>query len=273
VTEYEHLLRRVTDNPEDDEARLAFAAHVRTSEPERAKFIEHQIEEAVRRRAKRGWRDTNKHPLLARHEAEWTRTIAKYAKRWEFDRGFVTKVTIDPDLFLEYGDYLFVLAPIRAVEFVPSEEGEFPMTKVAGTPLLQRLDAITFLVPSLTESDLETLASSSYLSRAQVIGSSYLNVSPRVYEAFAARPETRKLLSLGFSRNFPGDSLQETDRVDYWGAPIMDWTGLQPEGHELERKFGYVPWLHPKENGCEPFDASYYVANGVLPVKPPGSPV
>ena len=44
MTTYEQLLRGVTANPEDDGARLAFASHIRAQDPERARFIELQVE-------------------------------------------------------------------------------------------------------------------------------------------------------------------------------------------------------------------------------------
>lgn len=274
MTKYEELLRAVTTDPDDDAARLAFAAHIRSSEADRARFIELQIEQAHQRRAKRGWVRTDKDPLLVKHEAEWSRTIAKYARKWRFDRGFITMITIDPYLFLEYGEWLFLNAPIRAVEFIAPEEGDFPMGELAGSPLLERLDAIEFDVPNLKSRDLEQLAASPHLSRALYAASNDLEIDAGVYEAFAVSPVTRKMLRVLFSSNgFPGQSMGDTGRDDWWGAPLLGWSDVQPEGKALEKKYGYIPWLHPEQNRCEPFDAAYYVANGILPVKPAGSPV
>jgi len=44
MTTYEQLLREVTSNPEDDTPRLAFASHIRAFDPDRARFIELQID-------------------------------------------------------------------------------------------------------------------------------------------------------------------------------------------------------------------------------------
>jgi uncharacterized protein (TIGR02996 family) len=104
MTRYQELLTAVTSNVDDDAPRLAFAAHIRSSEPDRARFIEDQIARAGARRARRGRVDAGGHPLLRAHGAEWSRTIAKYARRWTYDRGFVAKITIEPHLFLEYGE-------------------------------------------------------------------------------------------------------------------------------------------------------------------------
>lgn len=278
MTKYEELLRAVTADPDDDAARLAFATHIRPWEPDRAEFIERQIDEARQRRASRDWVKTSTGSLLRKYEPEWTRTIAKYARSWKFDRGFVTMIEIEPYLFLEHGEWLFLNAPIRDVEFVAPEEGDFPMQELADSRLLEHLDAITLKLPKLTEKDLEILAASPHLTRTLFV-SGYkfvdrVDVDPRVYEAFAAAPLARKMLGVLFtSKGFPGQSMEDTGRDDWWGAPILDWSEVRPEGKALENKYGYIPWLHPEQNRCEPFDAAYYVANGILPVKPAGSPV
>jgi hypothetical protein len=57
------------------------------------------------------------------------------------------------------------------------------------------------------------------------------------------------------------------------GRAVHAWTDITPKGKELERKYGYLPWLHPEDNWCEPLDAAWFVSQGILPVKPVGSPV
>jgi uncharacterized protein (TIGR02996 family) len=115
MTAYEELLRDVTSNPDDDRARLAFASHVRSSEPDRARFIELQVDSARESRA-RGDRsrvqrvsvEAEWRQLLRKHDAEWTRPLAKYVMHCTFDRDFVTGVSIDPYVFLEYGEWLLL---------------------------------------------------------------------------------------------------------------------------------------------------------------------
>src|SRR3954454_18402542 len=107
MTTYEDLLATVTGDPDDDNARLVFASHIREHDPDRAAFIEAQIAEAATRRARRDLLWDRKHPLLTKHEHEWSRIISKYAHAWRFDRGFVSTVEIDPFVFLEYGKWHF----------------------------------------------------------------------------------------------------------------------------------------------------------------------
>lgn len=283
MSNYEELLNAVTANPEDDAPRLAFASHIRSHEPERARFIELQIEWAreCRSRYPRRARLTGVHidaewrPLLERYKAEWTRPIGKYTTNWTFDRGFITGVSIEANVFLEYGEWLFTNAPIRVVHFFVME-GEFPSKALAESPLLARLDSIDLPRNDVSTSDVEILAQSPHLPRllqlycpqyAKVIGS-------RAYESLASSPLTRKLLGVGFSEvDFPGERLEETGNFDFWGYPEYEWTDLAPEGKALEAKYGYIPWLHPRENSVDAYDAAYFVSKGVLPVKTPGEPV
>jgi hypothetical protein len=208
-----------------------------------------------------------------KHEREWSRTIARYAREWKFDRGFVSSITIDPHVFLEYGEWLYLNAPIRSVDFIAPDDGPFPMAELAESPLLANLDAVGFLVPTLTDEDFITFAKSAHLGRLQWMSADKQRLGPAVYEAYAAAPLTRKCIVLGLShKDFPGEEFGETDQVDWWGAWVMDWLEMKPEGRELERKYGYLPWLH-KDNRANEFDAAYFVAQGILPVRPPGSPV
>jgi uncharacterized protein (TIGR02996 family) len=272
MTRYEELLSAITTNPEDDAARLAFAAHLRSSEPDRAQFIERQVAQARARRQARGPRANVGDPGLSQHEAAWSRTIAKYATSWTFDRGFITAIRIDPHLFLEYAEWLFLNAPIRVVELAKPEDGPFPMAELADSPFLARLDRISLQDERLTRGDLERLARSKHLDRLLGLGAVGLQVPGTVYEAFAANPQLRKLLSLGLSNDgFPGERYEDTGQDDLQGRAMFAWTDLAPAGKALEARHGYLPWLH-HENLCEPFDAAWFVAQGILPVKPPGSP-
>jgi len=273
MTQYEQLLRAVTSNVDDDGARLAFAANIRASQPDRARFIEDQIERAKKRRARRDHIYVADHPLLREHEAEWSRTIAKYARHWIFDRGFVEQIEIDPDLLLEYGEWLLINYPIIAIDFRKPESGVFPIDEIAQSPLLDRFDALRFHDVQLSSTDIERLVQSPHLQRLRYLDFGKSPVRPALYEMLASNPATRKLLRLVVVDDaFPGQRYADTGRDDMQGRAVHAWTDLSPEGKRLEATYGYIPWLH-EANIVEPLDAAWFVAQGVLPVKPPGSPV
>lgn len=128
---YEELLARVVASPEDDTPRIAFAEHVRSYDPELARFIEVQLAAAEARRVSREGRRTvigaEERVLLQRNASRWARTIQKYATRFDYDRGFISKIVIEPNLFLEYGEWLCTNAPIRHVGLTKPQEGAFSL--------------------------------------------------------------------------------------------------------------------------------------------------
>jgi hypothetical protein len=56
-----------------------------------------------------------------------------------------------------------------------------------------------------------------------------------------------------------------------WGRYLHAWTDLPPEGVALEAKHGYLPWLRPNDNYCDPLDVRWFVERGTLPKHPVGS--
>lgn len=273
MTQYEQLLTAVTSNAQDDAARLAFAAHIRNSEPDRAHFIADQIQRAKMRRAQRGYVHVAEHPLLRTHGAEWSRMIAKYVRHWVFDRGFVAKVEMEPYLFLEYGEWLMLNYPIQMVELGKPESGTFPAADLADSRLLTKLEALVIRDVQLENADIERLVTSPHLERTQYLIVSNRNVDPRIYDAVAVSPHLRGILALSLEDNGPGQRYADTGRDDMQGRAVHAWTDLSSKGKELEQRYGYLPWLHPEDNWCEPLDAAWFVSQGTLPVKAPGTPV
>jgi hypothetical protein len=276
---YETMLAAVTHDPEADAPRHAFAAHVRSYDPQLARFIELQLASASERRARHEARKTvpsaEDRKLLDANLERWARTLRKYAVDIVYDRGFATKISIDPDLFLEYGDWLYTNAPIRHVAFTKPQDGAFPIDELAASPLLARLESIELTSCGLGDADIATLARSPHLDRLRYLDLSWTRLGPAAYEALAASPATRKLLVVVRSGRdigapLPGERFDATDQDNLAGAAVMDWIAMPPEGVALERAHGYLPWLHPRDNSCDAFDAAYYVARGELPVKAAG---
>ncbi len=277
---YVEYISAITADPEDDELRLRFAGFMRPYDEPLARFVELQIARARRRRSERSSYGlaAEEEGLLKRHRLSWGHTMAKYTGAFEFYRGLIEYISIDPYLFLEYGDWLMKNAPIRNVNFFRPDEGGFPLTEVLDSPLLDRLDSIGFYNVGFTDRDIELMAGSAHLTRCVWLDLTGNPIGLPAFTALAASPRTRGLLCVERAEGarehyFPGDLWQVTDRDDRWGAPIWDWGPLPPEGQALEQKYGYLPWLHPKDNGCDRFDARWFFDHGVLPVKPAGSPV
>jgi uncharacterized protein (TIGR02996 family) len=292
MTRHEQLLTAVTANPQDDAARLAFAAHIRASEPDRATFIEEQVAAAAKRRAARIGPSNQPPVLLRRHLDEWTRMVAKYTRRVTFDRGFVAAISIAPDIFLSHGEWLMINFPIQVVDLVHDSDDELPVAELAASPLLARLEALVIRgepktqdelelerirYPNkrqglpLRDDDLERLLAARSLGKLVHVAIDVERVSAALCDRLARSPQVRKLLTLRLGKDGPGQRYADTGRDDMEGRAVHEWTGVSTTGKALEKKFGYLPWLHPEDNNADPLDAAWYVAHGVLPHKPPGS--
>ena len=289
-TAYEQLLRAVTEQPYDDAPRLAFAEHIRSRDPDHAKLIEQQIESACQRRRKQKGlleskpqskeNDRSLRALIAAAKAgRFTpgSTLTKYTRSFEYDRGFIAAITIEPYTFLEYGEWLYANAPITQVGFSRAEEGDFPMAELANSPLLAKLDSLEFDNCALTDQLVLELTQSPYLRRLLSLSlRSNSRIGPASYEALAAAPETRKLLDVSRrgddAGEFPGEKIEDSGQIYLSGATIYDWSEMTAQGRALERKYGYIPWLNARANSCSAFDSSWCVAEGLRPAQPAGSP-
>jgi hypothetical protein len=174
---------------------------------------------------------------------------------------------------LEHGEYIFHrIAPLRGVDFFADPDGDpFPAKQLAASPLLARLDEIRFHEDTVRATDLIELASSPHLHRLQSLDVRRNEVTLEVWEAFAANPLTRKCLMIDSNTVVPSDRGPIGEcyaRFDMYPGRNFD---VSREGKDLERKYGYLPWLHDI-NICGPQDAHYWVENKVLPKYVPGSP-
>ena len=279
---FDEIYEAIVADPENDSLREQLAVACRESEPDRSRFIDFQNVRAKQRRASRSHLPKASYEedgLLTAYDDTWCRTVAKYTTHREFYRGAVESVEIDPFVFLEYGEWLFKLAPICEVRFsMPDDGAPFPLDQLLSSTLLGRLDAICLAQLKLTDADVDKIAASPNLSRCLVLDLSYNELTFRSFEALAASPATRNLLFVvrkgprpaGY---MPGEHFEPIrDSGGLWGPDDWAFTTVDAEGQELERRHGYIPWLH-HENYCSFFDARWYVDHGILPVRPAGSAV
>ena len=149
MTEREALMRAVCDNPDDDTPRLVFADWLDEnsgSEADRAhaEFIRVQIESArLPGGEKKDTLEQHAKKLLTAHRGAWTAPLAEFGdgffgNPFEFRRGFVEAVGMDPDTFIESAGELFALAPIREVWFGELEDYD----DIARCKHLRRLTAL-----------------------------------------------------------------------------------------------------------------------------------
>ena len=126
MTDREALVQAVADHSHDDTPRLALADWLdEHNEPARAEFVRLSCEAARKRcgTPRRADLLDRCDSLLANHEAEWLGHWKDRLIDWEFRRGFLHRVRLTTKTFLEHGDELFRLEPVRRVELV-NDTGE-----------------------------------------------------------------------------------------------------------------------------------------------------
>ncbi len=294
------ILDDIRSHPEVDAHRLEYADACAIKDPDLARYIRDEIaywavrlgppydrgSEAVAKRLA--------HPFL------------QYCYGVELYRGFVEEITIDPYVFLDRGDRLLDLAPIRKVTFSPkplppgmdtSQVGTIvpsPVPELMASPLLGRVYSIAFRdthfqlwsyrdprhrerarQPACRTTD---HARSSPLSQA---GSTSVRAFlDSLWDRAFERPEFRKMIRLGFPA-YPGEGRQRFEQPWARGwEEVTEVTPMPEHGRALEQRHGYLPLLHAVNKWGEGRSITMSdqeivlaVLRGTLPKFPVGAPV
>ena len=290
----EQAFQAICDNPEDDEPRLEYAKLIESSDPDHAKFIRWQVRYADERRhgVEHGGGASDKDRLLPANGARWAHNIAKFAAHGDprniaFDRGFPLHLEMHPDVFVEYADLIFRLAPIRSIYFVQpyDEDGEllrgaggeiapYPMDRLLACPQLSRLDSVGFVHVELKPSypdhpgDVTKIARCPHLSRCLSLNFRSTTITDHAFLELAEGELTRKVLAV--RPLYVGE--RRVDDIEV-GMGEYTRTDFPDEWKAVERRLGYIPWLHPSHNDLlHGYDLRWHLEHGKLPRYPPGSP-
>jgi uncharacterized protein (TIGR02996 family) len=310
----EDVFKGICENPENDELRVQFADLVEDADPDQATYIRLELTEAQRRRAGlpsypgegcSGPEAARQYQSLIRHEERWAHNLSRFLPKRHsdgpprsdglmFDRGFPSRISIHPFVFLEYADLLFRLAPIRHIRFREPYDMEeffpgpvprradgtlepFPLDEILAMPQLARLDSFGFqYLPADEEAfpkDMwRKVAACPHLTRCRVldIGRTHYSVRISDLELLAAGPLTQKMIQLepwGVASD-----LGEQEVLDVENGYEVTKTVFSERGKELERKHGYIPWLHRSHCQYDRDDIAYHVERGALPKYPADSP-
>ena len=190
-----------------------------------------------------------------------------------FDRGFPGFVSVWPEVFLEYRELIFRLAPLRAIHFESpwDEDAEtyvpIPLDDILACPELARLDFIGFS-HVLPEKAFEKLAACPHLTALKI-----LRIEPQTEHgstdiaALCEGPITKKLLRV--------DSMFHIGEYEVRDCAVglgdHTKTYFSDRAGEIEERIGYVPWFHPSHNQVGWHDVRSRIESGELPKYPPGS--
>ncbi|MBL8800195.1 MAG: TIGR02996 domain-containing protein [Planctomycetia bacterium] len=140
------LLQTVLDQPDDDAPRLIYADWLDDQgETARAEFIRVQcaLERLPEDDDRRPGLEQREAALLAKHESQWLEALPRdKGIEYSFQRGFVAEASVRWKLFLQHGETIFRLAPIRQLELSYLGMGKFQAEAVGARPELRRLHGL-----------------------------------------------------------------------------------------------------------------------------------
>ncbi len=158
----EALLRAVIAFPADDTVRLVYADWLEELGDPRAEFIRIQVTLANGTADDRTSLELRERDLLAEYQTQWAAPLLGFVTGVQFCRGFPDWVTIDAQRFIDDGEHLFRVAPLRQVWF----RNVAGLTdELAACPHLARLEAIDLDDNRLDDSELAEILRSPHLGR------------------------------------------------------------------------------------------------------------
>jgi uncharacterized protein (TIGR02996 family) len=136
------LLNTIRQFPADDTARLVYADYLDElggrSNADRAEFIRLQTRLASPDETDhtRDALEDRENELLRLHEREWlgkfSAPLAKGLSRWKFERGFVSRISINTTTLANHGNALFARHPLAGVRLdVPTPHAAGPVERLA----------------------------------------------------------------------------------------------------------------------------------------------
>lgn len=253
------FLARIRDEPDDDGPRLIFADWLDERGDPRGEFIRLQCALA-RLPADDPRREDLRHreqAILQNHQAVWTASLQGLAAGYEFRRGLLQAVSVDARAFLERGQELFRLGPIRRVRFLEASKcfaalmespllsrireldlcscllGNGGLVMLARARQLAHLEVLDLGFNDLTDQGLKTLADAAHLENLRALS---LNDNRQIgtpgMRALADSPHLANLRSLDLSGNgltetalkvlINGESLKQLDAIALQGNRIGD---------------------------------------------------
>lgn len=249
------LLSAILADPDNDSPRLAYAARMDAERNQRGAFIRLQLAlarfDAARGDPIRTMYAIDSQEYLDQFGSEWAAPIASLVPRYEFHRGFVSRVKLAARDFLDRAPQLFALAPIQHLDLTDSAG---IVRELFDSPYLDRIRSLDLAQNSLTDADVKFLADSDHVSELRWLSLAVNNIHEPGLEFLAA---SKNLPQLRFV-NFTANPVDPGEQYAYDQGLIVDkW--LPEAGIALERKYGVLPWLHFEAQTSRDFPPSRFI--------------
>jgi hypothetical protein len=250
------LLEKILNDPDCDRLREKYAADCLPPQDPRADLIDVQLRLA---RPEEGRSGTDAYllsvregELLRQYRDVWGEPVAGLVADYEFHRGFVELVRLPAGQFLERAEKLFSSAPILHLDLTAVGDAAGELFR---SPYLSRIRSLSMNRCGLGDREIKILAQSPRLQNLQWLSLAYNRITREGIEALARASSRRRgapgSLPLGslVYVNLYGNPTDPTERyADDQGIVTDTW--LPPEGVELEKKYGALPWLHRDGEGA-----------------------
>jgi uncharacterized protein (TIGR02996 family) len=156
------FLGAILAEPDDDTPRLVYADWLEERGDPRGEFIRLQVGLFEANGSAQMVQIVRAQELLIANEETWAATVRPLVAECQFERGFVTGITLPLDAFLEHADTLFARAPIQRVKI--SDVGT-RIAQIAANPYLERLSGLDLSGNGLGDTGARILAADAHLPR------------------------------------------------------------------------------------------------------------
>jgi uncharacterized protein (TIGR02996 family) len=210
------FLEDIIAHPDDDAPRLIYADWLEERGDPRGAFIRMQVElaRAPLDDPRRPEWEFRVHDLLEDHEEEWLGPVGERVVGWQFRRGFVDAVEMSLRDFLEHGEELTRLTPLRHLRpgvayttypgqgaaRIPQPEDAERIPQLAKCPALRHIDTLDLSHTPLSDEDLAALAASPNLRCLTALDLA-VQVRPSTIPILAESPLATRLTSLSLARS------------------------------------------------------------------------
>jgi uncharacterized protein (TIGR02996 family) len=211
------FLQHILAHPDDDAPRLIYADWLEERGDPRGEFIRVQCELAAMHRydPRRTDLEDRDNTLLKKHARRWAEPLLRYVKRLEFRRGFVERISVSADLFLDQARYLFEAAPIRHLHLGKPRD---QMPRLVSCPYLAGIQVLSLVSGKLGSTRIAQLAASPHLHRVETLKLSSNDMGLSGLRALVASSDLPRLRRLEVNSN----ELDDAAIVEAVSCPRFD---------------------------------------------------
>lgn len=246
MSEIERLHAEILRDPDSDEARLAYAGAVEGTDPPRAELIRIQLQLIRSLRAngpllERSDAYNRERQLLDRHKDVWIRQVAGVpgVRAVNLMRGFPEYVRMPARDFLDQGERLYALAPIRHLSL---DDAKPYARKLFESPLLARIRSLSLRKQQFGDDEARFLAASPHVRGLRWLDLAANAIGQPGLEALVASPNLPELRVLDFADNAISDPTPQVGETDIDSGEVLRLE-ITREARALESRFGKRAWL------------------------------